>query len=355
MFKKLALGLIIAVLVIFSVGAWYIVSAPDIPSNADEIIETANAMPLPDFYQGQEFYASNGDISLWYELNKSTIQKKGTVILIMGYGSSSMQWPPYFFQSFQDEGYDVIRFDHRDIGKSSWLDSWTEANAYTLEDIADDVKAILDDASVSKAHIVGMSMGGMIAQSFAINYPDETLSLTSMSSTGYFADPDLPGIFPETLKDITRYTAKYAMDDSPKTSMKFNLTASNLFKGNYELDNINTVLKTRYELERRNGFNPNAGKHHETAITKSGSRYEDLAKLSVPSLILHGRVDPLVPFEHGQKTAELIPNAQTFYLDDLGHDIPKHLAPQMSNAILDLINAVYESEVLDGEELLSSH
>ncbi len=338
MIKKTVLVFVAILTLLLFAGATYIITAPDLPDNADELIEKANAMPLPEYYTGKAAIAKNGDIKLWYELNKTDGESKGTIMLIMGYGSTSLQWPPYFIEPLVTAGYDVIRFDHRDIGLSTWLDDWDSSSPYTLEDIAGDVVAILNHAGIEQAHMIGVSMGGMIAQAVAINHADRTLSLTSMSSTGFFGDESLAGIYPETVKSIARYTIKYAMNKSPENNMRFNLTASNLFKGNYELDNTYTILKTRYELEKRKGFNPDAGTHHEAAITASGSRYEDLKKLDVPTLIIHGRADPLVNFEHGAKTAELIPNAKTLYIDDLGHDIPRHFAPQMVEAILDLMN-----------------
>jgi len=340
MLKQITLIIFCIVIVSALLSFCYVSFAPDIPSNSNDLIFEAKKLPLPEYYKGIASYAHNGDIKIWYEINKSTVKQKGTVLLIMGYGSSSIQWPQYFFQPFLESGYNVIRFDHRDIGKSTWLTSWNKNDPYTLEHIAGDVKSILKAEAIESAHIIGISMGGMIAQTFAIHYPENTLSLTSMSSSGYFNDKTLPGIFPETIKDITRYSLKFLMEDSPETAMKFNLTASNLFKGNYDLDNINTVLKTRFEQEKRNGFNPEAGKHHETAIKVSGSRYEELKNLDVPTLVIHGRADPLVPFEHGEKTAQLIPGAKTLYIDDLGHDIPLQFAAQMSDHIIELLDSV---------------
>ncbi len=338
--KKVLLLVLSLFLIICLAGVAYITLAPDLPSNADDIIEKAQAMELPEYYKGQEKIASNGDIDIWYEVNPARTEKKGTVLLIMGYGSTSMQWPLYFFEPFQEAGYDVIRFDHRDVGKSTWLTDWDENDPYTLSDISADVKSILDSEQIDKAHIVGMSMGGMIAQTFVIEHPEQSLSLTSISSTAYFDDEELPGIWPETMTAIGRYTLKYSLNSSQETQYKFNLTASNLFKGKYELDNVNTVLKSRYEIEKRNGINPDAGAHHEAAITASGSRYDRLSTVKIPSLVIHGKSDPLVNFAHGEKTAELIPHAKTLFIDDLGHDIPEHFAGQMSSAMINHFDGV---------------
>jgi len=352
--KKLLLVLLVIFLTISILGYAYIALAPDIPSNSDEIIEKAEAMVLPEYYHGQSDYATNGDVKIWYELNKAKVKKKGSIILIMGYGSTSIQWPEYFFNPFLKEGYDVIRFDLRDVGKSTWLTDSDEDAPYTLSDMAVDTKAILDKEKIEKAHIVGMSMGGMVAQTFAIAYPEQTLSLTSMSSTAYFDDEELPGIWPDVKRAIGRYTLKYSLSNSQETAYKYNLTASNLFKGKYELNNINSILKARYENEKRNGVNPDAGKHHEAAITNSGSRYDRLKDLSVPTLIVHGKSDPLVNFAHGQKTAELIPNAETLFIDDLGHDIPEHLADQISSRMSTFFNQVTQTVQIDQDDLMES-
>jgi len=321
-------------------AAIYVFGAPDIPANTEEIIEKVESMDLPEFYTGEEGYAHNGDVELWYERMTAKGEKKGTVLLIMGYTSTSLMWPAHFYDHFLNDGYDVIRYDHRDIGRSTWLPDWDENNPYTLEDFADDAKAILTAAGEDEAHIIGISMGGMIAQTFAIRYPKITQTLTSMSSTGYFDDESLPGIWPETERGMTRYILKYSMGRDDETVYRFRLTAKALFAGkNYEPDYFTDALKAKYELERRNGLNEAASERHEAAIQASGSRYEALKTLDEPTLIIHGRADPLVNFAHGEKTAELIPNAKTLYFDDLGHDIPPQFSAEMTKAILELMNA----------------
>ncbi len=335
MLKKVLFLLVVMIGILFIAGYAYITTAPDLPENADDIYQQVISTELPEFYHGEAAYAQNGDVKLWYELNKPEGDAKGTVILIMGYGSTSINWPEYFFMPMVEAGYQVIRFDHRDIGLSTWLKDWDESDPYTLEDIGDDVIAILDDAAVDKAHILGMSMGGMVAQSVAINHPDRTLSLTSQSSTAYFGDESLAGIWPETMKDITRYTAKFMLaDDDLESAIKYSLTVSNLFKGNYKKNNLLSGQLSRYEYEKRNGSNPEAAKHHEAAINASGSRYDALQKLTIPTLVIHGKADPLVNFEHGVKTAELIPNAKRLWVEDLGHDMPLSFTPKILGELI---------------------
>ena len=352
MLKKVLLILSLLILLVFGAAFAYIYMTPDMPKNAEEIYQEVMNTALPEFYHGEEATVKNGDVELWYEVNQPKGEVKGTVILIMGYGSTSIQWPEYYFLPMVNAGYQVIRFDHRDIGKSTWLTDWDADEPYTLEDIGLDVIAILDDVNVERAHVLGMSMGGMIAQSVAINHPDRVLSMTSQSSTAFFNDKDLPGIWPETMKDITRYSVKYMMKETNlENAIKYSLMVSNLFKGNYEKDNLRAGQLARYEYEKRNGTNPEAAKHHEVAINKSGSRYEALKKLKIPSLVIHGKADPLVNFEHGVKTAELIPNAKKLWIEDLGHDMPRSFAPKILAELIPFFNA--HDEVLQSAEDLS--
>ena len=334
--------------------AIYVFTAPDIPANTDAIIEQITEMNLPEFYTGEEGYAQHDEVQLWYEkMAAKGGQTKGTVLLIMGYTSTSLMWPAHFYDHFLEAGYDVIRYDHRDIGKSTWSEEWSEEDPYTLEDMADDARSILSDAGVDQAHIIGISMGGMIAQTFAIRYPEVTQTLTSMSSTAYFDDESLPGIWPETERNMGRYILKYSMGKDAETFYRFRLTAKALFAGkNYEPDFLTDALKARYELEKRGGVNDLASERHEKAIQVSGSRYEALKKLDEPTLIIHGRADPLVNFAHGEKTAALIPNAKTLYFDDLGHDIPPQFSGEMTDAILQMMDE-HSPEAVVGDEVVS--
>jgi len=336
--KVLFIALTVCILLALATTG-YVVTAPDIPVNADEIIKKAKSQSTPDFYKGKAAIAKNGPIELWYELNEASGHKKGTILMITGYGCTSIQWPSYFINPFLNAGYDVIRYDHRDVGFSSWIKDWDKSRPYTLEDMADDAIAILDDAAVDKAHVIGISMGGMIAQHIAINHRARVHTMTNMSSTAFFDDSELQGIFPSTLRDIVRYSAKFSIDKSLTSQIKRSLTASNLFKGEYELDNVYTVHKVTHEFEKRNGFNPEAPVRHGAAIKASASRYNALAKLDIPNLVIHGKADPLVTFEHGVKLAEVIPNAHRLYIDELGHDIPSDYNCLMVDAILKLCNA----------------
>jgi len=348
---KKAVFIILGLLTLAVIGlAIYVFSAPDLPGNTDEIIEQVENMDLPEFYTGKEGYAQNGDVKLWYELMSAKSPKKGTVLLIMGYTSTSIMWPAHFYEHFLEDGYDVIRYDHRDIGMSTWLPEWDKNSPYSLEDLAKDAQAILAAEGIDKAHIVGISMGGMIAQTFAILYPEITQTLTSMSFTGFFEDESLPGIWPETERGMGRYILKYSMGNDAESLYKLRMIAKALFMGkNYEPDYLTDVLKAKYELEKRKGLNPAASQRHEAAIQVSGSRYEALKTLNEPTLIIHGREDPLVNFAHGEKTAALIPNAKTLYFDDLGHDIPPQFSEDMTAAILDLMNNNNSVQVMDDQ------
>lgn len=339
MVKKIVFGILFIIVALCLAGLAYIYFAPDIPGNSEALIEEVKADPLPDFLTGESRFAKNGNVSLWYEVSNPKDTIKGSILLVMGYGSTATQWPSYFTEPLIESGYRVIKYDHRDIGHSSWIDDWTEATAYDLSDMAADAKAILDAEDISSAHIIGVSMGGMICQTMSIEYPETIVSMTSIMSTGFYADEQMKSMSSDLLRNIARYSAKFALFSSPLNDYKFPLTASTFFKGDQKLDHKYNIQRTRYELERRNGFNPNAGKHHEVAITNSGSRYEELKKLDLPTLVIHGKNDPLIPIEHGHKTAELIPKAKSLWIDGMGHDIPKVYSSVMTNGILEFLNS----------------
>jgi len=339
MLKKIFFGIIFILIGVCAIGLAYIYFAPDIPENSEALIHKVKEESLPELLTGEARFAKNGDISIWYEVSKPKDTIKGTILLVMGYGSTATQWPGYFTEPLISTGYQVIKYDHRDIGKSSWIDDWTAASAYDLSDMAADAKAILDAENISSAHIVGVSMGGMICQTMSIKYPETIASMTSIMSTGFYGDESMKSMSSELLRNIARYTARFTLFSSPLNDYKFPMTASTFFKGDQKLDYIYNIQRTRYELERRNGFNPNAGKHHEAAITISGSRYEELKKLDLPTLIIHGKNDPLIPIEHGYKTSELIPNARSLWIDGMGHDIPKVYSSIMTNGILEFLDS----------------
>jgi pimeloyl-ACP methyl ester carboxylesterase len=253
------------------------------------------------------------------------------VLLIMGLGMQLIAWPPAFVQSLVDQGYRVIRFDNRDIGLSQHLDHlgvpnlvWESlkhrmglpVNApYTLGDMAADTLGVLDALGVAQAHIVGVSMGGMIAQRVALAAPERVLSLTSiMSSSGARY---LPGPKPHVLKALfSRPQGRGEQAIVDHYVKLFKVIGSPA----YPIDEAS--LRERLVLSTRRNFHPAGTVRQMTAIAADSRRADELAKLRVPALVLHGKDDPLVPFACGQDTARRISGAHFHGIDSMGHDLP---------------------------------
>ncbi len=277
------------------------------------------------------------------------------LLLIMGFTAQMVAWDPDFCNLLAAGGLRVIRFDNRDCGLSTHLDG-VESNsqavieaailmqssetaagqiempqvAYTLSDMAADAAGLLDHLGIERAHILGASLGGMIAQTFAIEYPQRTLSLTSvMSLTGELeygqATPDaMETIFAPTPLDREGY-----INFSPRWQI--------WHSKKYRNDEISFAAAAR-DYDR--AFYPEGGPRQMAAIYSSGSRADALRQLNTPTLVVHGRDDTLITPSGGERTAELIPGAQLLMVDDMGHDLPRPLWPELVSAVHQLTNSV---------------
>lgn len=258
---------------------------------------------------------------------------------IMGFTAQLIAWPDQLMKMFVDRGMCAIRFDNRDCGLSTKLDG-VPANtddvikaallgddippvAYTLHDMAADAAGLLDHLGMEKAHIIGASMGGMIAQTFALDYPERTLTLTSiMSQPG---DPTVGQPTPEAAEALLS-PPPLDRDSYIAAAPKYLVWASKKY-GDAEL------LKTRAALEYDRSFYPEGAGRQLAAIYASTNRPDRLTTLQVPTLVIHGRDDTLITPDGGERTAELIPNAQLLMLDHMGHDLPAPLWPTFTDAI----------------------
>ena len=315
-------------------------SGIQLPEETDAIVEEVlQADALPEFITGETGFAQNGGVKIWYEKIVPQDSIRGTILLIMGHSSSALIWGAEFTKPLVDAGYQVIRYDNRGVGESDWMTNWDADNPYTLEDMAKDGIAVLDAVGVDKAHIAGASMGGMIAQRVALSHSERVLSLTSIMSSGYMNDPTMPQINRAGMLDFLRLTLRYLMPPSEAGAMKFMVGIQQLLKGNgpYTHPIKAAAERTLYEMRKRKGMNRNVGDQHTAAITASGSRLEELGNIKVPTLIIHGKSDPLVRFEHCKKYAPLIPHAKKLFIDGMGHDMPSIYMAQYHTAILDII------------------
>lgn len=266
------------------------------------------------------------------------------VLLVMGLGMQLTAWPEAFVRGLAAAGHRVIRFDNRDIGLSTRLDHLGTPNLlwetmklrvglpvrapYPLSAMADDALGVLDALGIAQAHVVGASMGGMIAQRLAIGAPERVLTLTSiMSSSGA---RHLPGPQPRVLQ---------IMLSRPRDHSEPALLAHyvRLFEaiGSAQYPVPPAELRRRIlESVRRGGYRPACTARQLAAVAADTRRAEELARIQVPTLVLHGTEDPLVPIACGEDTARRIPGARFVPIAGMGHDLPPAVVERLLEPLL---------------------
>ena len=282
-----------------------------------------------------ESLARVGDLELAYETFGDA--SRPAMLLVMGLGTQMIAWHEDFCAELASRGFFVIRYDNRDIGRSTALRDAPvptlgqlgrrskSAASYSLEDMAQDGFGLLDALGVERAHVVGASMGGMIAQLMAVLRPERGLSLVSiMSNTGarWSGQPKLAtyrfllGRPPRERDAYIEHTVKtYRVIGSPGFDR--------------DEDDLRRMAARAYDR----GRNPAGAARQLAAILASGDRSERLAGIRAPTLVIHGTRDPLVNPSGGRATATAIPDARLLTIDGMGHDLPRGAWPQMIEAI----------------------
>ncbi len=334
---KIAGVFIVVILAIVSAVIYF--SGPQLPGDLDETIDNVLQSDLPEFVKGRSGYVYPENTKVWYESIERDTASKGAILLFMGIANDAFGWPQGFIDSLVDSGYQVIRYDYRGTGMSDWMPDW-KRSPYSLTDLASDARLILDKLNIEKAHLVGISMGGMVAQEFAIHFPKRTLTLTSMMSSGNIVDKDIQGLSMATTFDLIKIGIKYGIFPTERNTIKMHIAARIILRGDadYRIDVKGTAEQVLYNLRKRNGYNPHVSGQHEQAVRRSGSRFAQLKKLKIPSLVVHGRNDPFVPIAHSQKLASVLPNSKTKWFANMGHDIP----PGLYDALKDELVANFE-------------
>lgn len=261
------------------------------------------------------------------------------LLLIMGFTAQMVVWDEEFCKQLADRGHFVIRFDNRDCGLSTKLHG-VPSNSdavimaammetemppvpYTLSDMAADAMQVLDHLNIERAHIMGASMGGMIAQTVAIEHPHRVKTLISvMSQPGELT----VGQPTQEAMELIVTPAPSDRDEYIAFAPKWQLWQSK----KYRSDELSIKAAIR-DFDRSNY--PEGGPRQMAAIYASGSRAEGLQKLQVPTLVIHGTDDQLITPSGGERTAELIPNSTLLMVDDMGHDMPQPLWPFYLDAI----------------------
>ena len=266
--------------------------------------------------------AQVNDLEIAYRI-VSQGENKPKAVVIMGLGGSNVAWGDDLISGLADGGYEVLLLDNRDTGASTRFDDWGQpllwwellkyrlgfsVNApYTLNDMASDIAGLMEQVGYEEAHIIGASMGGMIAQIVATKYPDKTRSLISIMST-----TNAPHLPPPTAE----------------AEMKLR----NLATGDAEEDREQSI--------RDRGFYPESMQRHLMAIFRTGDRSRDVATITAPTLVLHGADDGLVPPEHGRHTAELIQGSDFLLIDGMAHDMPEAIIPILVTEMTSHMNRV---------------
>ncbi|WP_299196270.1 alpha/beta hydrolase [uncultured Erythrobacter sp.] len=265
-----------------------------------------------------------------------------TILLVMGLGAQMTLWPDEFVEALVKKGYRVIRFDNRDIGLSDKMEEarapgivwqtirkrlgWPAKVPYTLEDMADDAAGLLEALDIRRAHVVGASMGGMIAQLMAVHHGNKLLSMTSiMSSTG---NPKLPQAEKSAIDALIAPLA--SMEEDVLVEHGLNI-GRNIGSPGYPPDPDHARARVLKNV-RRSVYPPGLPRQL-AAIIDDGDRRKRLSRITTPTLVLHGEDDPLVKLEAGQETARCIPGAKLVTIPGWGHDLPQELVGRLADEI----------------------
>lgn len=284
--------------------------------------------------------ATVNGISLEYEVHGA--EDGEPLLLIMGLGAQMTRWPAGLYEKLVAKGFRVIRFDNRDIGLSQKFTGMPSVESvvaarmqgqkpdipYTLDDMAADAVALLDHVGVKRAHVAGASMGGMIGQLVAADYPDRVLSFTAVfTNTGNSAlPPSKPAAMavlttraPDPGKDIEAYLNQMVINARTIGSPGFPFDES--------------VMRERLRSDVLRSYSPVSVARQLAAVIANGDRRPKLSKITAPVVVLHGEDDPLVPVEGGKDLAANIPGAELRLVPGMGHDIP----PTLYDTIVDAI------------------
>ena len=284
-----------------------------------------------------ESFCRVGDIEICFETFGDPADP--ALLLVMGLGTQMLGWHEDFCTDLAGRGFHVIRYDNRDIGRSTILSGAPVPNlgqiirrdkraaAYSLAEMAADGVGLLDHLGIDRAHVVGVSMGGMIAQTIAARRPERVLSLTSiMSSTGsrWRGQPALR-TYRQFLRPVSTDRATYIA----QTAALFDIIGSPGFER--DDDDLRSLLGAMYDR----GHDAGSVTRQLAAILASGDRTAELRRITAPTLVIHGTADKLVALSGGRATARAIPGARLLKVEGMGHDLPRGAWPQIIDAIVE--------------------
>lgn len=278
------------------------------------------------------------------ELEYETFGRAGNppVLLVMGWATQMIAWDEEFCRALAGRGLHVIRFDNRDVGLSTKLDELGVPNLaalllrrtkppYSLDDMAADATALLDMLGIERAHIVGASMGGFIAQLIAINHPGRVLTLTSIMSGLGGSDEVQP-----SLSVIARLLRRPPSER--EALIEWAVRTARLIGSPAHFDEVRARSQRTRSIDRSVSL---AGVRRQfAAILAAPSRKAALGGLRIPALVIHGEADRLIPLENGRRTAAAIPGARLLTIPGMGHDLPPQLWPRVLDAIAEHVSGI---------------
>ena len=290
-----------------------------------------------------EQFCTVGDVEICYE----TFGEPGrpALLLIIGLGMQMIVWHEDFCRMLADRGFFVIRYDNRDVGRSTRFDGGPPPTrlellrrppaflAYTLADMAGDGAGLLANLGIEAAHVVGASMGGMIAQDLAARHPRRVLSLSLvsiMTSTGsrWAGQPALRA-YPYFLRDFFR-PPPASREEYVDRAVRFYR-----FVGSPAFDRDEQVLRDVVALSFDRGWSPAGTARQMAAVIAAGNRSADLSRIKAPTLVIHGTADRLAAPSGARATARAIPGARLMLLEGMGHVVPRRWWPRIVGAIAD--------------------
>lgn len=274
-------------------------------------------------------------------------QTNPCIILVMGIGGQLIDWPKVLIQGLVDEGFYVVTFDNRDSGLSRQYDELGAPDInevinqlrqgkpceipYTLGEMADDVILLMDHLHIEKAHITGISMGGIIAQYVAINFPSRVETLTCIASTS--GETNLPPAKKEVMEFFTN--SSRFKDKSVESQINNKLQLFKLYNHPKYFDEVK--LKDQLTNAFNRSSNSDGFKRLMLAMILASPRTELLKKLTIPVLIIHGDIDPVFSIEHGKQLASCIPNSRLEIIQNMGHGLPDYFAEIIVKVIVEQI------------------
>ena len=295
-------------------------------------------------------HATANGIAIYYETHGP--EDGEPLLLIMGLGAQTTRWSPELIGRLTAAGHRVIAYDNRDVGLSEKFDAAGRPDisavaaaardgtkpdvAYDLDDMAADAAGLLEALGIERAHIVGASMGGMIAQQTAANHPERVLSMTSiMSSTG---NPRLPRATPAALARLNTPAPDPNVD--LEAFLASSVEGAKVMAGIYPPDEAQVRAQALGDFKR--SYYPAGFQRQYAGVMASGDRRESLKKITAPTVVIHGDADPLVPVEGGRDTAENIASAELIVVPGVGHEMP---SPVLDVFVEGILKAVSRAKV----------